>query len=73
MGFSRQEYWNGLPFPPPGNLLDPEDWIQLGLNPNVLSLMHWQARSLPLVPSGKPGIWERDIDLRKNFINTQYY
>ena len=20
MGFSRQEYWNGLPFPPPGNL-----------------------------------------------------
>ena len=23
MGFSRQEYWNGLPFPPPGNLLDP--------------------------------------------------
>ena len=23
MGFSRQEYWNGLPFPPPGNLPDP--------------------------------------------------
>ena len=23
MGFSRQEYWSGLPFPPPGNLLDP--------------------------------------------------
>ena len=21
--FSQQEYWNGLPFPPPGNLLDP--------------------------------------------------
>jgi len=21
--FSRQEYWNGLPFPPPGNLPDP--------------------------------------------------
>ena len=21
--FSRQEYWNGLPFPSPGNLLDP--------------------------------------------------
>jgi len=19
MGFSRQEYWNGLPFPPPGD------------------------------------------------------
>ena len=23
MGFSRQEYWSGLPFPPPGDLLDP--------------------------------------------------
>ena len=23
MGFSRQEYWNGLPFPPPGDLHDP--------------------------------------------------
>ena len=23
MGFSRQEYWSGVPFPPPGNLPDP--------------------------------------------------
>ena len=23
MGFSRQEYWSGLPCPPPGNLPDP--------------------------------------------------
>ena len=23
MGLSRQEYWNGLPFPPPGDLPDP--------------------------------------------------
>ena len=23
MGFSRQEYWSGLPFPSPGNLLSP--------------------------------------------------
>ena len=23
MGFSRQEYWNGLPFPSPEDLLDP--------------------------------------------------
>ena len=27
MGFSRQEYWSGLPFPSPGDLPDPE--IQL--------------------------------------------
>ena len=24
MGFPRQEYRSGLPFPPPGDLLDPE-------------------------------------------------
>jgi len=23
MGFSRQEYWSGLPFPSPGELSDP--------------------------------------------------
>ena len=23
MGFSRQEYWSRLPFPPPGDLSDP--------------------------------------------------
>ena len=28
MGFSRQEYWSGLPFPSPGDLPDPgiEPW-----------------------------------------------
>ena len=24
MGFAGQEYWSGLPFPPPGDLLNPE-------------------------------------------------
>ena len=24
IGFSRQEYWSGLPCPPPGDLPDPE-------------------------------------------------
>ena len=24
MGFPRQEYWSGLPFPPPGDLPDAE-------------------------------------------------
>ena len=27
MGFSRQEYWSGLPFPSPGYL--PKPWIEL--------------------------------------------
>ena len=31
MGFSRQEYWSGLPFPTPGDLPDP------GLKPMSLA------------------------------------
>ena len=27
MEFSRKEYWSGLPFPPPGDLLDPAQFI----------------------------------------------
>ena len=41
MGFFWQEYWSGLPCPPPGDLLNP------GIKPTYLSLLHWQARSLP--------------------------
>ena len=29
MGLSRQEYWSGLPFPPPGNLPNPGIQIQV--------------------------------------------
>ena len=48
MGFSRQEYWSGLLFPPPGDLPDP------GSNPPLLHLLYWQVGSLPLAPLGKP-------------------
>ena len=37
MGFSRQEYWSGLPFSPPGDLPDP------GLKPTSPLLLHWEA------------------------------
>ena len=29
MGFSRQEYWSGLPFPSPGESSKPKDWTQV--------------------------------------------
>ena len=29
MGFSRQEYWSGLPFASPGDLPPPRDWTQV--------------------------------------------
>ena len=31
MGFSRQEYWSGLPFPSPGDLPDPRIMRNAGL------------------------------------------
>ena len=45
MGFLWQEYWNGLPFPPPGDLLTQ------GSN---LCLLHWQEDSLSLSLLGSP-------------------
>ena len=49
VGFSRQEYWSGVPCPPPGDLPN------LGIKPaSLTSLLHWQPGSLPLASPGKP-------------------
>ena len=45
MGFSRQEYWSGLPFPSPGDLPDP------GIDPGSPA---FQADTLTSEP---PGNW----------------
>ena len=51
-GIPRQEYWNGLPCPPPGDL---PDLLGPGIKPaSSTSNLHWQVRSSPLAPSGKP-------------------
>ena len=44
MGFPRQEYWSGLPCPPPGDLPNP------GIKARSPAL---QADSLPSEPPGK--------------------
>ena len=44
-GFSRKEYWSGLPYPPPGDLPNP------GIEPRSLTL---QVDSLPSESPGKP-------------------
>ena len=52
MGFSRQEYWSGLPFPPPGDLPDP------GIEPQIL--LHCRQIFfffLPLSHQGSPSYW----------------
>ena len=45
LGFSRQEYWNGLPFPSPEDLPNP------GIEPGSPTL---QADALPSELPGKP-------------------
>ena len=45
VGFSRQEYWSGVPFPSPGDLPNP------GIKPRSSAL---QADSLPTELPGKP-------------------
>ena len=55
MGFPRQEYWSGLPFPSPGDLPDP------GIEPVSPVL---QANFLPTEPSGKSPllIWSSSVN-----------
>ena len=49
MGFPRQEYWSGLPFPSPGDLSDP------GIKPMSLASPAWRADSLPPSYQVSPG------------------
>ena len=48
-GISQQEYWRGLPFPPPG------DFPQLRIKPTSPEPPALQADSLPLSHRGSPG------------------
>ena len=48
MGFSRREYWSGLPFPSPGDLSDP------GTEPTSPELA---GRFFTTEPPGKPIYW----------------
>ena len=49
MGFSEQEYWIELLFPPPGGLHDPR------IEPVSPESLHWHTNSLPLSHLRSPG------------------
>ena len=53
----RQEYWSRLPYPPTGDLPDPDNWS--------LSLLPWQAGSLPLAPPNLTCIEVRLMSMKK--------
>ena len=70
MGFSRQEYWSGLPFPSPGDLPEP------GIEPGSPAL---QADALTSEPPGKTlrdtqkliAAWQKMEE--KHMVNCQRY
>ena len=53
-GFSRQEYWSGLPFPSPGDLPDP------GLRPESPALV---CSFFATEPPGKPSSWNSSVEM----------
>ena len=59
MGFSRQEYWSGLPFPSPGDLPDP------GIEPGSPAL---EADALTSEPPGKPEPYPKMVKLRSQHL-----
>ena len=48
MGFSRQEYWDGLPIPPPGDLSNP------GIKPTFLAFPTSASEFFTTALLGKP-------------------
>ena len=57
-GFSRKEYWSGLPCPPPGDLADPEiepppmvHSVQVGSLPLVLNVLKCLWRNSAFSPT----------------------
>ena len=55
MGFPRQEYWSGLPFPPPGDLFWPRDktCIFCTGRQTLYQLSHWESPKMGRKP------WQR--------------
>ena len=50
MGFSKQEYWSGLPCPPPEDLPNP------GIEPTSLMSLALAGAFFTIEPPGKPNV-----------------
>ena len=68
MGFSRQEYWSGLPSSPPEDLSDPEIKSEfptsLALQADSLPMSHWGS---PSYPQKSPNKNRRKVEFREKF------
>ena len=69
MGLFKQEYWSGLPFPPPENLPKP------GIKPVSHTSSVLQVDSLPAEPFEEPTLWFRRLLklLKILFFNFKIY
>ena len=56
VGFSRQEYWSGLPCPPPGDLPDPEAEREFLMCPGLAGKFFTTSAT-----------WEAPIPLEKSY------
>ena len=65
MGFSRQEYWSGLPFPTLGDLPDP------GIEPISLKSLELTGRSFTTEPPGKPDIMKKEPFDQSNILQNE--
>ena len=63
MGFSRQEYWSGLPCPSSGDLPDP------GIEPASLMSPALQADSLSTELPGKADLWMWKVNIASTVIS----
>ena len=64
MGFPRQEYWSGLPFPSPGDLPNP------GIKPTSPALA---SRFFTTEQPGKPDIYPTGAPLILRFSSWQFF
>ena len=67
VGFPRQEYWSGLPFPPPGVLPDP------GIEPKCPASPALQADSLPLRHQGSLRLSTKSASLSSDPFSYRFY
>ena len=70
-GFSRQEHWSGLPFPPPGDLPDPGNEPASLISPELAGGLFttsttWEAYRNSIVTTNQNSV----IDIQKIESNT---
>ena len=67
MGFSKQKYWSGLPFPPPGDLPDP------GIEPMSLESPALASEFFTTVPLDLNVVWSlQQLQVPVNIVQMRW-